>query len=204
MSDATELSDRQRDELRELGNVGAGRASRYISDLVDHRVDIGIPDVEVVDLDEDEISRQVFKEDPEQSVTAVLIPLKDAGGVIVFVFEQDDYQNFLSLWNEDDSEGGPNKNFLQVSKKVGDFYIEAIENLLGIEMETGEPKLMTLDVNALTIHTTSGINSKCGPDKNCILAVNTEMEIADSRSGITMILENDQAEEIVEAMEEQL
>lgn len=198
------LTDRQKDELRELGNVGAGRASRYLSDLVDHRVDISIPDVEVVDLDDEDVTRKVFKEDPEEKVTAVVIPLKDVGGLIVFIFEQDDYQNFLTQWGEQESEEGPQKNFLEVSKKVGDFYIEALQNLLDIDLETEEPKLMTLDMNALTIHTTSGINSSCGPDRNCVLAINTDMEIADSKSGITMLLEHDQVEKILDSMEEQL
>jgi len=200
-----QLSERERDELKELGNIGAGRASRYLSDLVDKKVDIGIPDVRIVDLQEggEKMAKQVFKKKSDQKLTAVLMPLKDGGGAIVFAFEQMDYQRFLNMWKEG-SGGEGNGNFLQVSKKVGSFYLEAIENLLGIELESEEPKLMTLDTNALAIHTTSGMNSECGPEKDCVLAINTEMKIADSESRITMLLEHNHVQKMLNSMEEKL
>lgn len=199
-----ELTDRQKDELQELGNVGAGRASRYLSEQVDHRVDIGIPDVQKVDMEAEDVSNQIFNLESSSDATAVLIPFQDAEGKIVFVFKQENYQNFLRLWRNDEEGEEHNENFLEVSRKVGEIYIEALDQLIDLDLEAGEPRLVSLDVSALTIHTTSNINSSCGPNKNCILAINTTMEIGDSESVITMLLNHEQVERILEAMEEQL
>lgn len=204
MRKETKLTETEKDELSELGNVGAGRASRYLSELVEHRVDIGVPEAEIVDIDGENIGENMFHLKPEDEITAVVIPLKNSGGMIIFTFEQEGYQEFLDLWNNSTESEENQDNFLGVSKKVGDFYLEAVNQLLELDLESDQPKLISLGLKALTIHSTSQMNVKCGPEKNCLMAINTDVKIGDSESNLTMLLDHDQAEEIVEAMEEQL
>jgi chemotaxis protein CheC len=43
------FSEIQLDALREIGNVGAGNAATALSDLLQQRVDIGVPEIQLVD-----------------------------------------------------------------------------------------------------------------------------------------------------------
>ena len=50
--DLNELSSMQYDVLRELGNIGAGNATTALSQLVNSKIDIGVPQVRLLGFDE--------------------------------------------------------------------------------------------------------------------------------------------------------
>ena len=57
------LTEQQRDALQEVGNIGAGNAANALAKMINRRVDINIPAVEMVELDAyaDVISRKNLK-----------------------------------------------------------------------------------------------------------------------------------------------
>ncbi|MFB6204219.1 MAG: chemotaxis protein CheC [Candidatus Nanohaloarchaea archaeon] len=47
-----ELDEEQLDTLREIGNIGAGNASKALSDMTDEKIEIEFPSIEVHDIEE--------------------------------------------------------------------------------------------------------------------------------------------------------
>lgn len=78
-----QLSDFERDQLKEVMNIGAANASTALSQLLGKRVRVYVPDAFV-----DRIEKVVTRlGDSEQAVTTVLVKfLGDAPGVIMLLF----------------------------------------------------------------------------------------------------------------------
>ncbi|MFB6208008.1 MAG: chemotaxis protein CheC [Candidatus Nanohaloarchaea archaeon] len=191
-----ELNEKQRDELQELGNIGAGRASKYLSEIVEHKVDVSVPEVEITTLTGPETAKQIFDKPAETEVTAVLMPISHPSGVITFSFTQEDYLKFLKLWGEGST--GDRQNFLETSKEVSDFYLQAIQTLLGIEINESTPRLISLDLNALMIHSSATLSQADS------LIINTVLTIKDIECEITLFLELEDIDEVLEALEKQI
>jgi chemotaxis protein CheC len=76
------LTEIQHDALREVGSIGAGHAATALSQLVDHRIELGVPQLEVLAVTD---IPSVFG-GPEQLVAAVYDRvLGDIGGSMVFL-----------------------------------------------------------------------------------------------------------------------
>jgi len=45
-----DINDKQKDKLREIGNIGAGNASNALSKMTDEKIDIGFPGIEVHEI----------------------------------------------------------------------------------------------------------------------------------------------------------
>ena len=195
--ESSQLEERQRDELQELGNIGAGRASRYLSDLADNKVNIGVPKVDIVSLSSgsDKVS-QIMDVPAQEQLMAVLMPTEDPSGGIVFLFTQEDYQEFLKM--------GDGEDFLDVSEDVSNYYIDALESFLSLEVDTGEPRLISLPLNTLLIQISSSIQG----DNSDALIINTEFSIdsddSETTGEITFFLEIEDIDKIIEVMEEKL
>ncbi|MFB6204222.1 MAG: chemotaxis protein CheC [Candidatus Nanohaloarchaea archaeon] len=191
-----ELNEKQRDELQELGNIGSGRASRYLSEIVDHKVDVEVPAVEITTLTGPETAQEIFDKPADTEVTAVLMPISNPSGVITFSFTQEDYLKFLKLWGEGST--GDRQNFLETSKEVSEFYLEAAQRVLGIEIEKGTPRLISLDLNALMIHSSAALTQANS------LIINSAMTIKDIECELTLFLELEDVDEVLEALEDQV
>ena len=50
--DILELTPTQLDALREIGNVGAGNSATALSQIINHRIDMNVPEVSIVPLTE--------------------------------------------------------------------------------------------------------------------------------------------------------
>lgn len=81
-----DLSDMQIDALREVGSIGAGHAATALSQLVDHRIDLEVPQLEMLPIGS---VPEVFG-GPETLVGAVYDRmLGDLGGGLLFVAPRD-------------------------------------------------------------------------------------------------------------------
>lgn len=81
-----DLSDLQLDALREVGSIGAGHAATALSQLVDHRIDLEVPQLELLPIG---AVPDVFG-GPETLVGAVYDRmLGDLGGGLLFVAPRD-------------------------------------------------------------------------------------------------------------------
>jgi len=79
-----ELSNIQYDVLRELGNIGAGNATTALSSLINAKIGMKVPKVQLVDI-KDIAS---FVGDEETEMVAIMVMLNgDIEGFMMFLLE---------------------------------------------------------------------------------------------------------------------
>ncbi|NLK72111.1 MAG: chemotaxis protein CheC [Clostridiales bacterium] len=79
------LSELQIDVLREIGNIGAGNAATTLSTMLAKKVDMTVPHVRIVDIQE--IANILGG--PENQVVGILFMLsEDIDGMMMFILEQ--------------------------------------------------------------------------------------------------------------------
>ena len=100
--DLNELSSMQYDVLTELGNIGAGNATTALAQMINKKVDIGVPHVRLVDFNE--ISTIIGRE--ENVMVGILIMLSgDVKGMMMFLLDEAIAKNLVNILmgREDDS-----------------------------------------------------------------------------------------------------
>lgn len=81
------MTDDQIDALREIVSIGAGNAATALSQMVQMKIDISVPNVDFLPLDQ---AAGIFG-GPEALVTAIYLELLgDGSGVILFTFKKED------------------------------------------------------------------------------------------------------------------
>ena len=195
-----ELNEKQLDELRELGNVGAGQASQYISDIVGKKVDIGVPEVAIVDFDGDAAERlsDILGVPSSDQLMTVFTPTTEPGGGVTFSFTQQNYMSFLEMTPDDVGD-----DFLELSGNVADKYLDGAGMLLGMDISNHESRLVSMPLNTLLIQIESSIVGTS--DSTNALVINVDFSIEDDAEGVlTLFLEVDDVKSVVKAMEDQL
>ena len=195
-----ELNERQRDELQELGNVGAGKASLYLAEIVDSKVDIGVPEVEIVDFENDASDKisNILGVPPNDQLMSVFTPTITPGGGIIFCFTQQNYMDFLQMTSQDAGD-----DFVKLSEEVAENYLNGAEMLLGTDIENDESRLVSMPLNTLLIQIESSIVGSS--DSTSALVINVDFSIEDSTEGeLTLFLEVEDVESVIEAMESQI
>ncbi|WP_139904149.1 chemotaxis protein CheC [Clostridium thermarum] len=88
-----EFNALQLDALAEVGNIGAGNAATALSQLINKKVDMTVPSVNIVPFND------IFnRNDGEELVVAVIVRvLGDTPGNILFVFDYDTANNMIEL-----------------------------------------------------------------------------------------------------------
>lgn len=82
--DLNKLSLMQYDVLKELGNIGAGNATTALSQLIDAKVDIGVPQVRLLDFKQ--LPNIIGSE--ENLMVGILLMLSgDVNGMMMFVMD---------------------------------------------------------------------------------------------------------------------
>jgi len=151
------LTEQQRDALQEVGNIGAGNAANALAKMINRRVDINIPAVEMVELDAyaDVISRKNLK---------LFVAWSNVTGktraTVLSIFKVSDVLRLTSLIVD---EGTDKKLTVSGIKSINDFpelersaigelghilashYTTALGDLLGLRLMT-EPPDMSIDV----------------------------------------------------------
>ena len=101
MSYSAKVSSIHLDILREIGNIGAGHAATALSTLVDKKIEMKIPSVEVISFDE--IMDLAGGPDNDNIVVCVFLRIEgEAPGSMFFVLslEQAAYFIHLMTWEE--------------------------------------------------------------------------------------------------------
>lgn len=82
------------DLLRELGNIGAGNATTALSQLINKKIDMGIPVVSVLEFKE--LAEVVGGE--ENPIVGILLGVEgDVNGMMMFILEQTSAHNLVNL-----------------------------------------------------------------------------------------------------------
>lgn len=87
------FSDMQLDALKELGNIGAGNAATALSQLLNRKIDMTVPYVNIVKFDE--VFLRISGEEPVVGV--IVRVLGSAPGNILFIFERIVALNIIEL-----------------------------------------------------------------------------------------------------------
>lgn len=88
------LNAMQIDTLKEIANIGAGNAATALADIMSDRVDMSVPDLEILDITD--IAE--FLGGPENEVVGILLYMtNDMQGMLMFIFEKELTHTLLSV-----------------------------------------------------------------------------------------------------------
>ncbi|MGQ0814673.1 MAG: chemotaxis protein CheC [Gemmatimonadota bacterium] len=173
--DARELGPRQLDALREVANIGAGHAATALSQMVNQRIMVDIPEIKIVKLED--VGELIGK--PDEIVSAVMMQLLgDVTGRTVQIFPWRTAVQLTSVLLQRESAQRP-EEFGEVEqsalREVGNIlvgaYINALSEFMGLMLIMSPPSI-AIDT-AQAVLTTSYLNF--GQHEDYVFAVNTRL-----------------------------
>lgn len=141
------LSSIQLDVLREIGNIGAGNAATSMSELTNKRVDMKVPSVSIVTIDEiiDIVGG------PEKLVVVLLFKIYgEAPGSVYFILNVEEAEALVNeIVNDPEfkllADKQPNELSVSVLKEIGNImtgsYLSALSDFVKINMHSSIPYL---------------------------------------------------------------
>ncbi len=136
----TRYTDTQLDALRELANIGSGTASTALSGMLGKSVDISVPNAFVLPMAEAVGSIG----DPESDSTGVVLGIVgEMPGSVLLLFTPKDAELMCGLLGvEAGSEYGISA-LMEIGNIVGASYINALGQMIGMELEPTPPAAAT-------------------------------------------------------------
>ncbi|API93908.1 CheY-P phosphatase CheC [Virgibacillus pantothenticus] len=142
--DLTKLTQMQKDVLREIGNIGAGNAATSMSQLVNRKIEMDVPAVNIVSYDE----MMELIGGPEAVVVALLFRIKgDAPGTVYFILSLEEADALikeitnnaaLSVHNDDELAASV---LQEAGNIVTGAYLSALADFTNITMQPSVPYL---------------------------------------------------------------
>lgn len=173
--DLNELSTVQYDVLKELGNIGAGNATTALSQMINKRVDIGVPHVKLVDFSE--ISTIIGSE--EEVMVGILIMLSgDLNGMMMFLMDEPVARNLVNILmgKEDNLNTGFDDIELSAVMEIGNIiagaYLRSLSEMTNLVIDVSVP-LLQIDMAGAILSVPAIEFGKIG-DK--VLLIETEFE----------------------------
>lgn len=136
-----ELSDIQLDALKEVGNIGSGNAATALSQMLNKKIDMTVPQVDI--LSYDDMIKRIGNED-DTVVAVLLAAYGDAPGNLLFIMNYDkaqEFSKFLLNGFEDVTEDLYISVFQEIGNILGNSYINAINKLTGLNLMTSVPSV---------------------------------------------------------------
>ncbi len=137
------LNEMQIDALKEIGNIGAGNAATSLSQILNRKIDMMVPKVDILPLDE-AVSRIGGEEDVVVSV--LLRVFGDAPGNILFLMDKAKSEEMSTAMLEgygDVPEEMRTSVFQEIGNILGNSYIGAIAQLTGLSLVSSVPSVAT-------------------------------------------------------------
>jgi chemotaxis protein CheC len=132
------------DVLKELGNIGAGNATTALSQMINTKVDMSVPRVELLE----------FKELPdivggaETIVSGILLMLEgDIDGMMMFMLDKSSARHLVSMLLGTDMPESDEFSELEISalKEIGNIitgaYLSSLSSLIGLKIVSSVPYL---------------------------------------------------------------
>ncbi|SHI58488.1 chemotaxis protein CheC [Clostridium amylolyticum] len=137
--DYRDLTSLQLDALREVGNIGAGNAATALSQLLNKKIDMTVPHVNIIDF------QQMIDGSAEAEVVGIMVRvLGDTPGNILFVFEKSVASNIIELLTgikeEQFSDMGTSV-LSEVANIVSSSYMNAISRLTNLTLVPSVPAM---------------------------------------------------------------
>lgn len=144
--DYRNLNPIQLDALREVFNIGSGNAATSLSWLLNKKVDMGVPSIEIVQLQE------ILESDCDREVLAVLVKvIGEAPGNILYVFDKKvavEITEILIGNHEVFSEMGMS-TMGEIGNIIASSYMNAIVSFTGLKMIPSVPAVTYDMFNAI-------------------------------------------------------
>lgn len=146
------LTPMQLDALREVANIGTGNAATALSQLINKKIDITVPDVNIVPFGD------IFTniEGDEIVVGVIVRILGDAPGNILFIFEKETSLELIGMLmgcKQEYLNDMGNSVLCEVGNIMSSSYMNAISKLTGLYMIPSVPAV-TCDMLGAILSTT--------------------------------------------------
>lgn len=136
------------DILREIGNIGAGNATTALSQLINKRIDMGIPKVNVLEFKE--LSEVLGG--AENPIVGILLGVEgQINGMMMFVLEQKSAHNLVNMLMGRDMEGFSDFTEMDLSalNEIGNIiagaYLSSLSSLTNLKIIATVP-YMAIDM----------------------------------------------------------
>lgn len=150
--DYSNLSAMQIDTLREVGNIGTGNAATALSQLLNKKVDMTVPSINILPFN------KVFESVGEDQIVVgvILRILGDIPGNILFVFDKktalDMVSSLIGQKSDELTEMG-NSAICEIGNIIGTSYMNAIARFTGLVVTPSVPAV-TYDMLGAILSTT--------------------------------------------------
>ena len=139
-----EMNDLEIDILKEIGSIGGGNAATALSSMMNAKVNMSLPKVEILDFNE----ALVNVGDPEEVVAAILFEMSgELGGIMLFIltkeFSDEILLRMLGKTKEDffELEEIDSSVLMEIGNIVISSYITAMASLVNMSVELSVPQL---------------------------------------------------------------
>ncbi len=139
-----EMNELEIDILKEIGSIGGGNAATALSSMLNAKVNMSLPKVEILDFNE----ALVNVGDPEEVVAAILVEMSgELGGIMLFIltkeFSDEILFRMLGKTNADFFELGEidSSVLMEIGNIVISSYITAMSSLVNMSVELSVPQL---------------------------------------------------------------
>jgi chemotaxis protein CheC len=178
MTDRKTLTEFQKDALQEVGNIGIGQATTSLSQMVNRKVGISIPDMKLLPLIE--VPALVKNEAP---VVGVILKLTgDAKGFLLLLLSKSTAKMLIKLiiGESDETKGFDEMEvsvLMELANIMGGTYISSLSNFLSITIGISTPS-QAYDRSDTIIEQVLGLMS---PDVKDVLFLKTEFTINEEK-----------------------
>ena len=139
-----EMNELEIDILKEIGSIGGGNAATALSSMMNAKVNMSLPKVEILDFNE----ALVNVGDPEEVVAAILVEMSgELGGIMLFIltkeFSDEILLRMLGKTKEDffELEEIDSSVLMEIGNIVISSYITAMASLVNMSVELSVPQL---------------------------------------------------------------
>ena len=132
------LNSMQLDALKEVTNIGAGNGATVLSQLLNKKIDMSVPSVNIIDFND------FYRAIPEDEiVTGILVRvLGDAPGNILFIFRQEEAENIIEILmgSQQELDGEmANSVLCEIGNIISASYMNAISTLTSLRLMPSVP-----------------------------------------------------------------
>ena len=165
--DYLSLTELQLDALKEVSNIGAGNAATSLSTLMGTKIDMSVPNMNVIPFDE------LYDSYKENEVVAVLVKvLDDIEGSILYVFNEDVAINIISKMTLE-KENKLTDMGLSVIGEIGNIisssFMNSIADFIGLKVTASVPAVVNDMISAILVSTFI----ETGQYQDCVLDIET-------------------------------
>ncbi|MGL5972763.1 MAG: chemotaxis protein CheC [Oscillospiraceae bacterium] len=152
INNVSELSDIQKEIIKEIGNIGAGNAATSLSSLLNMPVGIKVPNVDILNIN-DAIDKLGG---PENMLIGIVVFLKnDLDGMMMFILEKEFANKSLSILLNKEIKDCNNIDDMtlsalkEISNIVVSSYINTMANFVGLNVNISVPEVCIDMVGAM-------------------------------------------------------